>query len=170
MDYDQQPLSLSPGDELRVALYWQPKEELAEDYRSCVHLVDEDGRIIAQSDHQPGGDYYPTSLWRPGETLPDAHTLTIPLDAPRGTYRLLVGMYLYPSMEPLGQILLLGQIDLPDEPHTTSRANIQRCAVARRCNPYPRLAFSKNEGSASYWLTNQSTNASLYCGDPNFGL
>jgi len=100
--YDQSSASARPGQPLAITLYWQPQSEIEQDYSSYIHLVDETGRIITQSDHQLGGDYYPTSLWRPGEVLRDSHTLLIPEDATPGVYRLVTGMYRYPSLEPLG--------------------------------------------------------------------
>ncbi len=100
--YDQSSASAWPGETLTITLYWQPQSEIEFNYSSYVHLVDEAGRGITQSDHRPGGDYYPTSLWRPGEVLRDRHVLTIPQDGTPGVYRLVVGMYRYPSLEPLG--------------------------------------------------------------------
>jgi hypothetical protein len=108
--YDVERSELSPGEGLHVALYWHVEEELGEDYHSYVHLVDEAGNALAQSDHQPGGDYYPTSLWQLGETLLDAHALAIPGGAPAGAHSLNAGMYLYPSMEPLGEGVTLGLV------------------------------------------------------------
>ncbi|GAB4536809.1 MAG: hypothetical protein Kow0063_22780 [Anaerolineae bacterium] len=100
--YDQGAASARPGEPVTISLYWQPQTEIEHNYSSYIHLVDETGRIIAQSDHQPGGVYYPTSSWRPGEVLRDSHTLSIPEDEVPGVYRLVTGMYRYPSMEPLG--------------------------------------------------------------------
>jgi hypothetical protein len=112
--YDRDPSSARPGQPLAVTLYWQPQVELEANYSSYVHMVDEAGRVIAQSDHQPGGDYYPTSLWRPGEVLRDSHTLAIPPDAAPGVYRLVVGMYLYPSLEALGGPADVGLLAVKD--------------------------------------------------------
>jgi hypothetical protein len=112
--YDQSPSSARAGEMLSVTLYWQPQAEVGYDYSSYVHLVDEAGRGITQSDHQPGGDYYPTSLWRPGEVLRDSHVLSIPEDAVPGTYRLVVGMYRHPSLEPLGGPADLGPLAVKD--------------------------------------------------------
>lgn len=95
---------------MRVALYWHANEALGEDYHSYVHVVDERENTIAQSDHRPGGDYYPTSLWQRAETLLDEHTVTVPVDAAARAYRLLAGMYLFPSMEPLGATLALQEV------------------------------------------------------------
>jgi hypothetical protein len=100
--YDQSPSSARPGDTITITIYWQPQAEIEPNYSSYVHLVDEAGRGITQSDHQAGGDYYPTSLWRPGEVLRDSHLLSLPADVEPGVYRLIAGMYRYPSLEPLG--------------------------------------------------------------------
>jgi hypothetical protein len=112
--YDQAPSSARPGDSLAITLYWQPQSEIPFNYSSYVHLIDEEGRGITQSDHQLGGDYYPTSLWRPGELLSDSHLLTIPQDAVPGVYRLVVGMYRYPSLEPLGGRADVGLLAVKD--------------------------------------------------------
>lgn len=112
--YDQAPSSARPGDSLAITLYWQPQSEIPFDYSSYVHLVDKAGRGITQSDHQLGGDYYPTSLWRPGELLRDSHVLTIPQGAALGVYRLVVGMYRYPSLEPLGGPADVGLLAVKD--------------------------------------------------------
>jgi hypothetical protein len=112
--YDQSPSSARPGEQLSITLYWQPQSEVATDYTSYVHLVDETGRGITQSDHLPGGEYYPTSLWRPGEVLRDNHVLTIPENVEPGVYRLLVGMYHYPGMEPLGGPADIGLVAVKD--------------------------------------------------------
>jgi len=105
--YDQEPHSLRPGEELRVTLYWRPRRSLESVYSSYLHLVNKEGQAIAQSDHQPGGVYYPTSLWKEGESIRDEHTLTIPSTASLGSYRLLAGIY---AQEPLGEGLTIGMV------------------------------------------------------------
>jgi hypothetical protein len=106
--YDLLPTHARPGDDVSLSLYWQPAAKTEHNYTSFVHALDEFGQIIAQSDHRSGGEYYPTSLWRPTDVLRDTHVLTIPVPTRPGTYRLLVGMYQYPSMEPLGQAVTAG--------------------------------------------------------------
>jgi hypothetical protein len=125
--YDQSPSSARAGEMLTVTLYWQPQSEIGYDYSSYVHLVDEAGRGITQSDHQPGGDYYPTSLWRPGEVLRDSHVLSIPEGAIPGTYRLVVGMYRHPSLEPLGGPADIGLLAVkdPDSVQTTVPSGVE---------------------------------------------
>lgn len=125
--YDQSPASARPGETLAITLYWQPQSEIDVDYSSYVHLVDGAGRGITQRDHRPGGDYYPTSLWRPGEVLRDSHVLTIPQDVAPGVYRLLVGMYRYPSLEPLGGPADVGLVAVkdPDSVQMTFPSDVQ---------------------------------------------
>jgi len=110
--YDQEPQHPRPGQELHVTLYWQTQGELEGVYSSFVHLVDEEGQMVAGSDQQPGGAFYPTDLWRPSEILRDEHVFTVPPETPPGRYRLLVGMYSYPSLEPLGESVFVSQIEI----------------------------------------------------------
>ena len=112
--YDQEPHSPRPGEELRVTLYWQTRRVLEGVYSSFVHLVDGAGQRVAGSDHQPGGVFYPTNLWQPGEVLRDEHVLTVPAGTPAGEYRLRAGMYSYPSLEPLGESVFIGRLEVRD--------------------------------------------------------
>jgi hypothetical protein len=95
--YDLTPAPALPGDEVAIILHWQPVQPLSIDYSSYVHLLNRDARGITQSDHRPGGDFYPSSYWQVGEILRDQHILTIPPDTPAGQYRLRVGMYYQPE-------------------------------------------------------------------------
>jgi hypothetical protein len=109
---DQEPHSPRQGEELRVTLYWRTRRGLEGVYSTFVHLVDEEGQRVAGSDQQPGGAFYPTDLWRPGEILRDEHVFTVPPETSPGKYRLLVGMYSYPSLESLGESVFIGQIEI----------------------------------------------------------
>jgi len=91
--YDIAPEMLTPGETATVSLHWQPLRPLDSDYTTFVHLLNADGRVIGASDHRPGGVYYPTSLWKPGETLSDTHTLSLAPDLGRPPYALEVGLY-----------------------------------------------------------------------------
>ena len=99
------PAAPATGETLAVELFWQPLQPPLADYTSYVQLLAADGSKVAQSDHQPGGVYYPSSMWLPGETLLDRHELAIPADAPPGPYQLLAGLYRLTEtgIEPVGQ-------------------------------------------------------------------
>jgi hypothetical protein len=122
--YDRSPRTPRPGDTLQISLYWEALRSLEEEYHSFVHLVDEQGQVITQSDKQPGGRYYPTTLWRPGERLRDDHILSLPADIPDGVYRLRAGMYALPedgALEALGETVTLGRVAIKDSVPTEPR-------------------------------------------------
>jgi hypothetical protein len=89
------------GESLKVYLYWQSSEAPPRDFTAFVHLLDGSGILRAQSDSAPRNGTYPTSIWTPGETILDSHTLTLPQDTPPGAYRLEIGMYEWPSLQRL---------------------------------------------------------------------
>jgi hypothetical protein len=76
-----------------LTLYWQALSPMADDYKVFVHLVGPDGTIASQDDAPPGGLFYPTSAWLPGETVVSSYTLSVPAGVLPGEYRLLVGLY-----------------------------------------------------------------------------
>ncbi len=82
---------LKPGKKsLQVNLYWQGRQIMSEDYTVFVHLLDDEGGILAQHDGQPVGGDYPTPYWDAGEVVKDVHVLESVLP---GKYQLVVGMY-----------------------------------------------------------------------------
>ena len=107
-----------PGDDLLLTLFWRTDAPLERDYSVFVHLVDDLDIIQAQHDTYPGAGALPTSDWRPGELITDAHRIHIPETAPApGLYHLRVGLYDYatgtrlPTGEP-GDFVTLGAIDV----------------------------------------------------------
>lgn len=91
--YDLSATELRPGQALTVTLHWQATEATGQRWAVFVHLVGEDGALLAQSDAEPGGGEFPTSSWLPGEYLADRHVLTLPSDAVAGQAVLRVGLY-----------------------------------------------------------------------------
>lgn len=102
-------------DKLTVAVYWQLRSKLDHDYTTFVHLIDARGQKVAQgTDHLVGGAFYPTSLWLVGETLRDEQVVPLSQVARPGEYRLVVGMYRQPDLEPLGEPVEIGSVRLGD--------------------------------------------------------
>ncbi len=102
--------ALRPGSDFLVTLHWQAQSPLSAPYSTYVHVLDADGSPAWNgSDHRPGGDYLPANLWLPGQVIRDHHELKVPEGALPGTYRLLVGMYEYPSLQSYGQSLIAGE-------------------------------------------------------------
>ena len=113
----------APGDSIEVTLYWQDIQAMIEDFSIFVHLVDDNGVILAQYDVYPGQGNYPTTFWQLGDLFAD----TIMLDIPEGTYTpneasVVVGLYrledgtrLPVSVEGtiVGDSVELGSVSLP---------------------------------------------------------
>jgi len=99
--YDLGPPEVRAGEELDLTLYWRALEEGDQDYTVFVHLLDQEGQMWDQADAQPSGGDYPTSFWGPGELIRDRYLLSLPPQAPPGTYEIEVGMYLLATGERL---------------------------------------------------------------------
>ncbi len=80
----------SDGDQ--ITLFWQAAAPLTADYTTFIHLLDEQGQVVAQADGQPQGSWYPTSVWDVGELVADEKVLARPLVP--GQYRAVAGVYL----------------------------------------------------------------------------
>ncbi len=87
--YDLTP-SEGSGRTLRLTLYWQAIGRVGGHYKAFVHVLDEEGRIVAQSDAVPAGGEAPTETWLQNEVVIDQHLLQVARD---GRCRLFVGMY-----------------------------------------------------------------------------
>ncbi len=87
--YDLEPARGS----LKVILYWQSLSTLDRAYDVFVHLVDQEGRIVAQVDEQPLGGLAPTDRWQPGDIVRDPKLIELPADLPAGRYALQVGLF-----------------------------------------------------------------------------
>jgi 4-amino-4-deoxy-L-arabinose transferase-like glycosyltransferase len=98
------PPTLGAGS-FTVTLVWRAGETRPQrDYTAFVQVLDANDRILAQHDSAPtrAGLAYPTRLWRPGEIVADAHTLTLTPDALRGArlpVRIIAGLYDPATME-----------------------------------------------------------------------
>ncbi len=99
LGYDLPAARLSPGDSLPLTLVWQSlTSDMRESYTVFVHLVGPDGIIHGQWDQVPGErGKQPTTSWVTNEVVVDPIQVPLAPDAPPGTYRLLVGLYLAPN-------------------------------------------------------------------------
>jgi uncharacterized membrane protein len=84
---------LAPGEILQLTLFWRADQALAERYKVFLHLVDEEGSLVAQSDSEPAGGLAPTNSWSAGQTVIDNHGLLLPPTLKPGEYTLLMGLY-----------------------------------------------------------------------------
>jgi len=86
-------VSVTPASTLRVTLAWRAERETPVSYRVFVHLIDEAGQIITQSDGEPAHWGRPTTGWLTGEVVLDEHELVLPATLPDGPLSLRVGLY-----------------------------------------------------------------------------
>ncbi len=88
------PGTAQAGDEIDVTLNWAATSTPTQDYVAFVHLWEPGTPSpLAQDDSRPRAGWYPTSAWRAGDMIPDAHTLRLPEDLPPGVYPLWAGLY-----------------------------------------------------------------------------
>lgn len=85
---------LVSGGQLPVTLTWQGLAEMSEDYTVFVQVLDAADRIVGQVDAWPVQGTFPTSQWRPGETVIDPYLVQLSPDMGPGDYRVIVGFYL----------------------------------------------------------------------------
>jgi hypothetical protein len=85
-------------DRTRVRLRWRATRSCSTAYTVFVHLVRGD-QVVAQDDGTPGGHFYPTTWWEPGDEIIDTHFLDAPYDLDRE--RVVVGWYELGSMRHL---------------------------------------------------------------------
>lgn len=98
------------GSSVTVTLWWRPEAVPDYDLTVFVHLIDEDGQIIAQSDSRPQGGQFNTLWWRPGDIIPDRHT--IETDDFERVAGLRVGMYITGDVTRLARVA--APMDQPD--------------------------------------------------------
>ncbi len=94
------------NQELTVTLYWQPFQRPHHNYTSYVHVLDSTNQRVAQSDHLPGGQVYPSGHWQAGEILRDTHQVRLPKTLHSTEYTLVAGLYHQPES---GLIVNLGE-------------------------------------------------------------
>ncbi len=99
--YTRQPMIAKPGDVIHLTLWWESLEWIHDDYVVFVHVVSSTGNGIAQTDRSPVDGVYATSLWHPGDTVPDTYDFTIPTTATPGKYHFEVGLYPAGDVDPL---------------------------------------------------------------------
>lgn len=105
------PARLAAGSSLTVTLALRVAAPLPENLTTYVHLLDPAGTLVAQSDHQAGGVFYPSQLWPVGAILRDRHHLELPRELASGVYQLRAGSYRIESsgLAPLGREVSLGR-------------------------------------------------------------
>ena len=96
--YELNRRRLAPGDELEVALYWQTRGPVQNDYTAFVHLLDQEHGMHGGHDDTPEPA---TSHWSEGDVITDTHRFTVAESAAPGVYQLEIGLYSRPGFDRL---------------------------------------------------------------------
>ncbi len=78
---------------LRLRLAWQALAPLSENLKVSARLLNPDGSVAASHDAVPVHWAYPTTDWRPGETVLDVYDFALPLSEPTSNLTPLVILY-----------------------------------------------------------------------------
>ncbi|MBN1218733.1 MAG: glycosyltransferase family 39 protein [Anaerolineae bacterium] len=91
--YTVEPEHPAPGQPVRLTFYWQTLAPMSHNYSVFVHLRQLEGGNVAQADHRPLGNLYPTTIWPVGEIIRETSDLFLPPDLLPGDYELWAGLY-----------------------------------------------------------------------------
>jgi hypothetical protein len=93
LGYDLTDTHIGPGQSLSFALHWKAISQPSTDYTVFTQLIGPDGLVWGQQDNQPQQGRYPTTAWAVEDRVVDRYDIPLRADVPRGSYRLLVGIY-----------------------------------------------------------------------------
>lgn len=82
---------VAPGGPLEIQLAWRGLREMEIPYRVYVHLLDDNGHLVDQSDGEPLDWRRPTTGWAVGEVVVETRSVIVPDRA--GHYVVRVGLY-----------------------------------------------------------------------------
>jgi mannosyltransferase len=91
-----------PGDAIPLTFEWRADAQLSADYTVFVHLRQANSAAqIQANDSVLRADGAATAGWDAGRVVVESRGIQIPEDAAPGTYRVVIGLYQYPSFERL---------------------------------------------------------------------
>jgi hypothetical protein len=88
-----EPITFPESGELELSLLWVTDEVISESLTVFVHILAEDGRLLAQHDGIPANGTRPTPLWPVNEPILDKHRLTLPEGLTGQKANLVIGLY-----------------------------------------------------------------------------
>ncbi len=97
------------GSTLRLELHWQCQAPISADCTVFLHLYDQSGKLVTQSDGYPLDGLSRPMSWRLGDAWRDVRQLSLPGNLPAGRYTVKIGFYdrasgaRLPAVDPAGQ-------------------------------------------------------------------
>ncbi len=82
-----------PGSIAPLTLFWRADAGPDRRFKVFVHVLDAEGRLVAQTDREPVGGLMPTDRWAPGTVVTDRYGVSLPVDMPPGAYTVVAGLY-----------------------------------------------------------------------------
>ncbi|MEM7028332.1 MAG: glycosyltransferase family 39 protein [Chloroflexota bacterium] len=113
------PAQPKAGETLSLKLHWQALHRVPLAYTTFIHILNDQGAVVAQTDVQPGNGQWPTDSWYPKEWLTDQVSVSLPTALTTGNYRILLGWYYWETgerliLEDTGEnVAVLGEISIP---------------------------------------------------------
>lgn len=109
------------SDAIHLRLWWQTDQPVPADYSIGIHLLNQDGQLITQSDGpilQYGVESIQTSALEPGKIYMDVRSLTLPENILPGTYSLNLIVYqpwdgIRLTLEGGSDMLQIGRVTFP---------------------------------------------------------
>lgn len=105
---------------VRVHLQWEVLHTSTESYTTFIHIVDEQGKLVAQQDRPPLSGFAPTTTWQPGQRIHDTLEVGLPETLPPGRYPVRVGLYVGERRLPvrqgeqtIGDFAVVGEVVIP---------------------------------------------------------
>ncbi|MFN8459525.1 MAG: hypothetical protein U0401_33570, partial [Anaerolineae bacterium] len=87
------PPEITVGTALPIELQWQALAKPPEDYHVFIHMMGNEGQVVAQADGQPVLWTRPTTTWKVGEKIIDRYGVWLPPGTLPGEFQLLIGLY-----------------------------------------------------------------------------
>ncbi len=84
--------TVRPKMPFRIVYFWKVSEKIGLNYHMLVKLVDENGRIVFQQNHEPVYNLYPTSDWKAKEIIHESYWVELPITVQPGIYHIYVGV------------------------------------------------------------------------------
>lgn len=81
LGYTLETATVRPGEAVRLTLYWQALTPMNRNWSVFVHVLSEDGIVVAQRDTYPGLGLLATRKMAVGQTVADSYWVTLPVTA-----------------------------------------------------------------------------------------
>ena len=99
LDSIEFPDTIGQSEPLDIAATWTAWQPVLRPYTLFIHLLDAQGRLLAQYDGMPLNAEWPTTCWQTQRGFGDQYRLTLPPAIEPGEYHLSLGFYWLPTLE-----------------------------------------------------------------------